>query len=416
MRTRSWKSRIVSGHRLLARRGEDHRCAACRTGPASPPPIFGALAEHNVNVDMIVQNISADGTTDMTFTVGKADLPRAQATLAERAGADRLRRGAGRPGRRQDQRRRRRHAQPRRRRQHDVPRAGRQGDQHPGDLHQRDQGQRADRRANTPNWRCARCTPPMASMPPDIATPDRRTPPRGPRSTGCGRAAPPSSAAAIAIMGGAMSWVSERHLVSAISNAGGFGVIACGSMDAGPAGGRDRRHPGADRPAVRREPDHHAPAAGRPDPGLPGGQGRPHRAGRRHPAGRRGARGQGRRREADRLRPGAGAGEAAGPLGRRCAGDRGLRGRRPYRPGVADRAGAGDPAAYPRGAGVRRRRPGRGEAILAYLEMGASGAQLGTRFAAATEVDRASRTSSRPSSAPTRATRCRRCSSTSASR
>ena len=34
----------------------------------------------------------------------------------------------------------------------------------------------------------------------------------------------------IAIMGGAMSWVSERHLVSALSNAGGFGVIACGAM------------------------------------------------------------------------------------------------------------------------------------------------------------------------------------------
>ncbi|BBC78543.1 2-nitropropane dioxygenase [Acetobacter orientalis] len=33
-----------------------------------------------------------------------------------------------------------------------------------------------------------------------------------------------------AILGGAMSWVSERHLVSAISNAGGFGVIACGAM------------------------------------------------------------------------------------------------------------------------------------------------------------------------------------------
>jgi len=31
-------------------------------------------------------------------------------------------------------------------------------------------------------------------------------------------------------MGGAMSWVSERHLVSALSNAGGFGVIACGAM------------------------------------------------------------------------------------------------------------------------------------------------------------------------------------------
>ncbi len=33
-----------------------------------------------------------------------------------------------------------------------------------------------------------------------------------------------------AILAGAMSWVSERHLVSAVSNAGGFGVIACGSM------------------------------------------------------------------------------------------------------------------------------------------------------------------------------------------
>ena len=35
----------------------------------------------------------------------------------------------------------------------------------------------------------------------------------------------------VALMGGAMSWVSERHLVAAISNAGGFGVIACGSMN-----------------------------------------------------------------------------------------------------------------------------------------------------------------------------------------
>ena len=34
------------------------------------------------------------------------------------------------------------------------------------------------------------------------------------------------------IMGGAMTWLSERNLVSAISNAGGFGVIACGSMNA----------------------------------------------------------------------------------------------------------------------------------------------------------------------------------------
>ncbi|HSK38597.1 MAG TPA: nitronate monooxygenase [Arenibaculum sp.] len=34
----------------------------------------------------------------------------------------------------------------------------------------------------------------------------------------------------LAIMGGAMTWVSERRLVSAISNGGGFGVLASGSM------------------------------------------------------------------------------------------------------------------------------------------------------------------------------------------
>ena len=33
-----------------------------------------------------------------------------------------------------------------------------------------------------------------------------------------------------AILGGAMSWVSERNLVAALSNAGAFGVIACGAM------------------------------------------------------------------------------------------------------------------------------------------------------------------------------------------
>ncbi len=51
--------------------------------PGIAAAVFGALTDHNVNVDMIVQNISADGMTDMTFTVSKSDLPRAQATLAE---------------------------------------------------------------------------------------------------------------------------------------------------------------------------------------------------------------------------------------------------------------------------------------------------------------------------------------------
>jgi aspartate kinase len=50
--------------------------------PGVAAGIFGPLAEANINVDMIVQNISAEGdTTDLTFTVAKADLARAVALL-----------------------------------------------------------------------------------------------------------------------------------------------------------------------------------------------------------------------------------------------------------------------------------------------------------------------------------------------
>ena len=49
--------------------------------PGVAAAIFGPLAAEGINVDMIVQNIGADGTTDLTFTVGKADLARAHAAL-----------------------------------------------------------------------------------------------------------------------------------------------------------------------------------------------------------------------------------------------------------------------------------------------------------------------------------------------
>jgi aspartate kinase len=49
--------------------------------PGIAATIFGELSAQNVNVDMIVQNLAADGTTDMTFTVSKSDLPRARAAL-----------------------------------------------------------------------------------------------------------------------------------------------------------------------------------------------------------------------------------------------------------------------------------------------------------------------------------------------
>jgi aspartate kinase len=43
--------------------------------------VFGALADENVNVDMILQNVSEQGTTDISFTVMQDDLPTAQLAL-----------------------------------------------------------------------------------------------------------------------------------------------------------------------------------------------------------------------------------------------------------------------------------------------------------------------------------------------
>ncbi len=51
--------------------------------PGVAAAIFGPLSEAGVNVDMIVQNVGADtSSTDLTFTIGKTDLPRAKAILA----------------------------------------------------------------------------------------------------------------------------------------------------------------------------------------------------------------------------------------------------------------------------------------------------------------------------------------------
>jgi aspartate kinase len=52
--------------------------------PGVSAAIFGPLAESHINVDMIVQNISEDGSrTDMTFTVPTGDLDKALAVLGK---------------------------------------------------------------------------------------------------------------------------------------------------------------------------------------------------------------------------------------------------------------------------------------------------------------------------------------------
>jgi aspartate kinase len=61
--------------------------------PGTAARIFGALAVAGINVDVIVQNLSEAGFTDLSFTVGRAERPQAQqivADIAEKIGAKRV--------------------------------------------------------------------------------------------------------------------------------------------------------------------------------------------------------------------------------------------------------------------------------------------------------------------------------------
>jgi aspartate kinase len=74
------EQRIVSG---IAYSRDEAKITVQRVAdrPGVAAAIFGPLAESAINVDMIVQNVSADGTTDLTFTVGRTDLDRAMDVL-----------------------------------------------------------------------------------------------------------------------------------------------------------------------------------------------------------------------------------------------------------------------------------------------------------------------------------------------
>jgi len=77
------ENRVVSG---IAYSRDEAKITVERVAdrPGVAAALFGPLAENAINVDMIVQNVSADGaTTDMTFTVGRADLDRTLAVLEE---------------------------------------------------------------------------------------------------------------------------------------------------------------------------------------------------------------------------------------------------------------------------------------------------------------------------------------------
>src|SRR5579884_2852198 len=74
------EKRVVSG---IAYSRDEAKITVQRVAdqPGVAAAIFGPLADNAINVDMIVQNISEDGRTDLTFTVGRADLDRAVSVL-----------------------------------------------------------------------------------------------------------------------------------------------------------------------------------------------------------------------------------------------------------------------------------------------------------------------------------------------
>ena len=53
--------------------------------PGIAAKIFSPLSEANISVDMIIQNVSHEGTTDMTFTVPRTDLKKALKIIEETA-------------------------------------------------------------------------------------------------------------------------------------------------------------------------------------------------------------------------------------------------------------------------------------------------------------------------------------------
>jgi len=54
--------------------------------PGVASTIFGQISDAHVNVDMIIQNVAQDGTTDLTFTVNRSEYPHARSILEKISG------------------------------------------------------------------------------------------------------------------------------------------------------------------------------------------------------------------------------------------------------------------------------------------------------------------------------------------
>ena len=134
--------------------------------PGIAARIFRALADERVSVDLIVQNTSEAGRTDISFTVPDEELATAMAVCEREAGDRRRRRDLGRPRHRTRQRHRRRDEDPPRGGGDGVRDAGGQRHQH-----------RDDRQLGHPDLRGRHRRPGRARHPgPACRVPPRRGP------------------------------------------------------------------------------------------------------------------------------------------------------------------------------------------------------------------------------------------------
>ena len=84
------EQRVVSG---IAYAKDEAKVTLLRVAdrPGIAASVFGPLADANINVDMIVQNVSHDGQfTDLTFTVPAGDLDRTMKVLEKVKASNRL--------------------------------------------------------------------------------------------------------------------------------------------------------------------------------------------------------------------------------------------------------------------------------------------------------------------------------------
>ena len=126
--------------------------------PGVAATLFRTLAEAGINVDMIVQNVSTAGHTDISFTLPRDDVAARVGRDGQDRRRDRSRRVPHRRAGRARLARRRGHEDPPRRRRQDVRDARDRRHQHRDDQHVHDSDLVRGRTSTTSSARCRRCT------------------------------------------------------------------------------------------------------------------------------------------------------------------------------------------------------------------------------------------------------------------